>query len=142
MLNANAYGQTTKLAADMTASQTTMRVAPGAGATLDPGAGNHVWLTLRSGGAMERVKVIGRSGDILTLEGRGGDGTSARQWPASTCISVEWNPAQLCEFTQNCVAGAAAPTGVEPQTVCMGSCTCFDVASDGRITRISGGRSC
>ena len=142
MLNVKNQGQTAKLAAAMTTSQLTLRVPAGMGAAFDPGAGNHYYLTIRSGDSVERVKVISRTGDTLTLEGRGADDTTARQWPQNACLSIEWNPAQLCEFVQNCMSGAPAPTGVEPQTVCMGSCTCFDVASDGRITRISGGQSC
>lgn len=142
MLNPTPLGTSSKLASAITASQTTLRVSAGHGQALDPGAGNHYYLTIRSGTSVERVKVIGRSGDVLTLEGRGTDGTVARAWPAGACLTVEWNPAQLCEFVQNCVAGAAEPTGVEPQTVCMSSCTCIDVGADGRITRISGGASC
>ncbi len=142
MLNVNPYGQSAKLATAMTSSQLTLKLPSGSGSAFDPGAGNHYYLTIRSGSNVERVKVIGRTGDTLTLEGRGADGTTAREWPQGACLSVEWNPAQLCEFTQNCMAGAPAPVGVTPQTVCMGSCTCFDVDASGRITRISGGQSC
>jgi len=142
MLNATNIGASAKLAAAITSTQLTLRVPSGTGATFDPGTGNHFWLTIRSGSSMERVKVIGRSGDVLTLEGRGGDDTTARQWPAGACLSVEWNPAQLCEFIQNCMAGAPAPTGVTPQTVCMASCACIDVGADGRITKITGGQTC
>jgi hypothetical protein len=142
MLNATSIGTKTTLATAITSNGLTLRVPSGMGQALDPGTGNHFWLTIRSGSSIERVKVIGRSGDLLTLEGRGGDGTTARQWPAGACLEVEWNPAQLCEFIQNCMAGAASPTGVTPQTICMASCACIDVGADGRITKISGGQSC
>lgn len=142
MLNATSVGATAKLASSMTATQLTLRLANGMGQTIVPTSGNHVWITLRQGQRVERMKVISRTGDTLTVEGRGGDGTTAQEWSSGTCVSVEWNPAQLCEFVQNCVAGAAEPTGVEPQTVCMASCACIDVGADGRITRISGGSSC
>jgi len=142
MLNVNNYGARTTLAVAMTSNALTLRVPSGMGAAFDPGPGNRVWVTIRSGSSFERVKVIGRSGDVLTLEGRGGDNSAARQWPAGACLEIEWNPAQLCEFTQNCMTGAPAPTGVEPQTVCMASCACIDIGADGRITRISGGSSC
>lgn len=142
MLNATNVGQHTTLASAISASDLTLRLPGGAGSAFDPGTGNHYYMTIRSGTQIERVKVIGRTGDLLTLEGRGADGTSARQWPVNACLSIEWNPAQLCEFVKNCMEGAASPSGVSPQTVCMGSCTCFDVDASGRITRISGGQSC
>jgi len=142
MLNAQSLGTSARLAAPMTAGQLTMRLAAGAGQAIDPGAGNHVWVTLREGVRFERVKVVGRVGDLLTLEARGADNSTAQAWPTGACVIVEWNPAQLCEFVQNCMDGAAEPTGVEPQTICTASCACFDVGADGRITRISGGQSC
>lgn len=142
MLNAYSIGANTTLATAITATATTLRVAPGAGQVIDPGVGNHVWLTIHQGTSKEHVKVIARSGDVFTLEGRGGDSSTARQWPAGACVKVMWNPEQLCEFVRNCMAGAAAPTGVTPQTVCMASCACIDVGADGRITKISGGQTC
>lgn len=142
VLNPNPIGTTAQLAAPMTNSQLTLRVPSGVGALLDPGAGNHYYLTIRSSSAVERVKVIARSGGLLTLEGRGADNTTPQAWPQGACLSVEWNPAQLCEFVQNCMEGGAAPTGVEAQTVCMASCACIDVGADGRITKITGGQSC
>lgn len=142
MLNANPIGVTVVLAASITKYDTQFRVREGTAVRIDPGSGNHVWVTLRNEHMQERVKVVSRTGDVLTVEGRGGDGTMAVAWPVGTCVKVEWNPAQLCEFVQNCMANAPAPTAVDPGTYCLSACTCIDVAADGRITKITGEASC
>jgi hypothetical protein len=142
MLNPASIGLSTKLTEGLSETGLQLRVHAGMVSRFDPGIGNHVYLTLSHAGATERVKVTGRIGDLLTIEGRGTDNTDARAWPAGTCVTSEWNPLQLCEFIGQCVAGAATPTGVAPQTVCMSSCACIDIGADGRITRVSGNTTC
>jgi hypothetical protein len=142
MLNVNSYGNKGAIGAPVTATQTTLPLKSGQGALFDPGTGNHFWLTIHDSTGTERVKVTGRTGDILILAGRAMDGTTARTWNVGACVSVEWSPTQLCEFVQGCTAGAAAPTAVTPGTYCFDKCTCFTVDSSGRFTSITGGASC
>lgn len=135
MLDARAVGTRTTLAKPLSASATQVYLPLGGGATFALAAGDHTYLTLRQGDLMERVRVTGRSGDVLQVT-RGADNTSPRDWVAGTCINVEWGPAMMCEFVNQCVAGAAHPTGVTPGVYCLNSCACLTVASDGRITNI------
>jgi hypothetical protein len=142
MLNANAIGSATKVGADVSASALVIPVQVGTGHKLDPGVGNHLWITMRRGNAVERMKVIARNGDLLTVEGRGADGTSAQALVAGDCLLVEWNPAMLCEFVKNCTNGAPEPSGVTPGVYCMDKCTCFTVGAGGLITAVSVGAAC
>jgi hypothetical protein len=142
MLNANNIGNRGKTASAVTAAQTTITLQSGQGALFAPGTGNHYWLTLRSDTAVERVRVTARTGDVLTVQARGMDGTTAYAWNAGTCVSVEWSPTQLCEFTTQCVAGAPVPVLTNPGNFCFDPCTCFTVDGAGRITSITKGTSC
>lgn len=142
MLNANPVGTKVSLGKPATATDLTLTLKSGEGARVAPGPGNHIWVTLRRGAKVERVKVIARNGDVLSLEGRGADGTSAQDWIAGDCVSVEWSPAMMCEYITACMASAPAPSGVTPGTYCLDRCTCLEVGTDGRIMKIDQGSSC
>ncbi len=142
MLNANSVGASGELASAINAATLTIPVKIGTGRYFDPGAGNHLWVTLRRGDKVERLKVIARNGDLLTVDARGADGTTAQSWAINDCIKVEWNPAMLCEFVINCTNGAPDPSGVTPGTYCFDKCTCLEIGADGRVTKITGGAGC
>ena len=142
MLDVTNYGNTGKLGGAVTATQTVLPLVAGTGNLFSLAASTHYWLTIRSGAAMERVKVTARVGDTLVVAGRGMDGTTATAWNANACLSVEWNPTQLCEFVQQCTAGIPLPSSVTPGTFCLDKCTCITVDATGRITNINKGTSC
>lgn len=105
------------------------------------GANSHYYLTLRDGSRVERLKVTGMAGNLLAVM-RGVDGTTPLSWPAGTCMLIEWNPAQLCEFVQQCTNIGPSATGLEAGRYCLTGCTCLDVDSLGRITNIDQGTPC
>lgn len=141
MLNANPVNNRSTLAVPIASTLNRVYVQAGHGPLFDPGVGNHYYLTIRQAGMVERVRVTGRSGDILTVA-RGQDGTTARSWNQGACLVVEWSPAMLCEFVQQCMAGGPTPSGVDAGTYCLSQCHCITVGSDGRITNIEGGMGC
>jgi hypothetical protein len=143
MLNTTKWGAQGALGAGATALATTLRLETGQGTRFGPlPAGDHFYLTLKSGGVTERVRVTAVAGDTLTVI-RGVDNTSAVAFPTGACVSFEWNPAQLCEFATSCAVTAALPnTGVTPGTYCTNCTTCFEVGADGRIKNVNGATTC
>lgn len=105
--------------------------------TLTPS--EYFYITVRNGDHREFMKVVGSDGNKLLVE-RGVDGTKASSFPKGSCISVDWNPSQLCEFVKNCV-GNDKPT-VDPQVVCFSCDTCFEIDEGGHIIKVNGGESC
>lgn len=101
---------------------------------------DYFYATIRSAGKFEHVKVLRVAGDTLHIV-RGQDSTEAQSWPSGACIEVEWNPAQVCEFTRQCVLGQT-PTTVAPGTYCLDCNTCITIGSDGRITAVDGEKKC
>ena len=142
MLDVTNYGNTGKLGGAITSTQTVLPLVAGSGALFGLATGTHYWLTIRNGSAIERVKVTARVGETLIVAGRGMDGTTAAAWNAGACLSIEWNPTQLCEFTQQCMAGTPLPSAVTPGTFCLDKCTCITIDASGRITNINKGASC
>lgn len=140
MLDPNNVGNSTSLPRALSATATTIPVPAGMGARFAVATGNHYYLTLR-GTYVERVKVTGRVGDVLSVV-RGQDGTAARPWNQGDCMKVEWNPAMLCEFVTTCLNQAPSPSGVNAGSYCLSRCTCIDVGTDGRITKIENGTGC
>lgn len=101
---------------------------------------DYCYATLRSHGKFEHVRVLDSSSDTLTVV-RGVDNTSPQFWPAGTCVSVEWNPLQLCEYSAACVLGTT-PTTVDAGVYCLDCDTCITIGDDGRIVAIDGSKSC
>jgi hypothetical protein len=142
MLEANNVGNAALLPIPLSAAATTLHVPAGRGAAFAVGAGNHYYLTLRDdSNSVERVKVTARIGDMLTVV-RGQDGTVARSWNQGACLKVEWSPAMMCEFVTTCLNQTQTPSGVTAGTYCLSKCTCIDVGSDGRLTKIELGTGC
>lgn len=140
MLDVTKWGAQSNLARSITAQETLIQVSLGQGVRFKVPEGNYFYATMKNHGLVEHVRVMAVSGDTLTVI-RGQDNTSAEPFGAGTCIEVEWNPAQLCEYVSQCATGLG-PTGVTPGTYCMTCDTCFEVGADGRITSVNGSKSC
>lgn len=133
------YGLHTKIGKGLRATDKELTVAMGAGINFKSADDGYFYVTLRNGNVREVVKVVGRKGDVFTIE-RGQDNTTAQTFPAGACVDVEWNPTQLCEFVQGCVTGDKhkIPAG----TVCMTCDTCIEYDDGGHIIRVNGAKQC
>lgn len=140
MLDVSKWGNSSTLARSITAQDKLISVALGSGHKFKVPEKNYFYATMRAHGVVEHVKVVASSGDTLTVL-RGQDNTVAQPFPAGTCIEIEWNPAQLCEYVAQCSTGLG-PTGVVPGTYCMTCDTCFEVNAEGRITSVNGSKAC
>lgn len=120
-------------------SETEMTVALGDGIDFKAADNGHFYATLRNGNTIEFVKVVGRKGDVFTIE-RGQDGTTAQTFPAGSCVDVEWNPSQLCEFTKQCVTGDSDK--IAAGTVCFTCDTCIEYDAGGHIISVNGAKTC
>lgn len=139
-INVSKWSSHSKLAHHIDDKTTDVPVTFGHGLRFRVPDADYFYATIRSHGKYEHVKVLGVSGDTLHVV-RGQDDTKAQTWPTEACIEVEWNPAQLCAFTQQCVNGTA-PTTVDPGVYCLDCATCITVGDDGRITAIDGEKKC
>ena len=143
MLNTTKFGATGTLGQPLTATATTMALSSGQGSRFGPlPAGDYFYATVKSGGTREVVKVTALAGDVAIIV-RAVDNTAATSFVSGACVTIEWNPAQLCEFARSCAISAAlVPTGVTPGTYCTNCTTCFEVGADGRITKVNGATAC
>ena len=66
---------------------------------------------------------------------------AALPFPAESCVTVEWNPAQLAAFIRQQVNNNG-PTGVNAGVHCLSCSTCIEVTSDGRIVAINQSEPC
>ncbi len=138
MLNAKFWGKCTKLASAITPSETRFKLPAGDGSKFRLGDDEHFYMTIRSGGVQEIVKVVGRQEDVLIVE-RGQDNSFAHSFGKNACMCVEWNPAQLCEFVQGCVQGC---TNITPQTFVVGCGTAIEINACGNIVNVNGSEKC
>lgn len=138
MLNTNFWGVCTKLATYVGISDTQIRLVNGDGSKFRINDGDHFYLTLKNNGVKEVVKVVGRNGDILTVE-RGQDNTSPSTFGKDSCACVEWNPLQLCEFVNSCVQRCSHIT---PQTFVVDCGTSIEINECGNIVSINGSKKC
>lgn len=138
MLNTNFWGINSKLSTAITPRDTQIKLPLGDGSKFRMADTDHFYLTLRNGGVREVVKVVARHGDTLSVE-RGQDNTTAQAFGADSCASVEWNPAQLCEFVKGCVGGC---TNITPQTFVVGCGTAIEINECGNIININGSEKC
>ncbi|BBL73965.1 hypothetical protein [Methylomagnum ishizawai] len=96
---------TTALASDVAQSATTLLVRAGEGAKFGTlGDNQHIWTRIGLPGGDQRVKVIGRTGDVLTLDPTT---PTTRAWNAGTMIKVTVCAELLAEL-QQVAAGTAA----------------------------------
>lgn len=138
MLNTNFWGLCTSLASSINTSDTQIRLASGDGSKFRMTDNDHFYMTLKNGGVREVVKVVARTGDILTVE-RGQDNTTASTFGIGSCACVEWNPQQLCEFVSSCVSRCS---NITPQTFVVGCGTSIEVNECGNIVAINGSEKC
>lgn len=133
------YGNHTKVGKTLGRMDKELTVSMGTGQQFKAGDSGYFYLTLRNGVVREVVKVVGRKGDTFTIE-RGQDNTHPQTFPLGACVDVEWNPAQLCEFVQNCVKGDADK--ISAGTVCFTCDTCIDYDAGGHIVAVNGAKKC
>lgn len=135
MIDASKFYLRTILANDVQPSDQFITVAAGAVTRFKPAEGTHYYLTIGGGsGVIEVVRVTATSGNRLFVE-RGLDGTEARAWKSSTCISFQWNPLQLCEMINSC---RPEPTCFMPGKYKITCDSVLEVAADGRLVSING----
>ena len=140
-LDTTHFGQNSTLAADILPSDTVINLPYGDGAKYQPlAAGKYFYLTIRSGTRREVVKVTSIVGDTLYVT-RGQDGTTPQAFPVDACVNFEWNPKQLCEFTQRCTGQIPTPI-IDPGTYCFDCNTCITINGYGQITAINGEIKC
>lgn len=140
MINVSNWSARSNLAIGVDNKTTVLKLKFSTGVRFRVPDGDHFYLTIRSNGLFEHVKVLAVHGDELTVI-RGQDNTTAQHWSHDSCVAVEWNPSQLCEYVQQCVNGTA-PTSVAAGVYCLDCATCITVGQDGRITDIDGGKPC
>lgn len=140
MLNVNkVYGKRTHLIRGVNATDTKLYISVGDGYGFAPTDNSHYYLTLYNGSTREVVKVVGRNGDILEVV-RGEDNTEPQTFPANSCVKIEWNPQQLCEFIKQCTTNDVER--IKPQTICMTCDTCLDIDAMGHVVKVNGGTGC
>lgn len=139
MIDASKLNLQTKVSRRVASEDKFIYVTPGTGTYFKPVEGTHYYATLYSGATREIVLVTAASGDLLEVT-RGEDSTTPHEFASGACLIVEWNPAQLCEFVQSCVAGEKP--SMAPGTYCLECTTCITVDAYGRITEIDGVTRC
>nr|DAK40122.1 MAG TPA: tail fiber protein [Caudoviricetes sp.] len=139
-INVSKWSSHSKLSKPVGITDTELPIRFGEGVRFHVPCEDYFYATIRSHGKYEHVKVLAVKGDVLHVV-RGQDNTAAQSWPAESCVEVEWNPAQLCEFSRQCVLGTA-PTTVDAGVYCLDCNTCITIGEDGRITAVNGEKSC
>ena len=137
MLISTFWGNSTTTLGNLSATSQLIVLPPGEGAKFRPlPTAGYFYTTIRSGALREVVKVTKVTGDTLTVE-RGLDNTTAQAFPTGSCLEVEWNPLQLCEFVAQCGQAAIEPL-ITPQTICTNCPVCIDIDAMGRIINVVG----
>lgn len=135
----NVWGLHSQLGANITSKDTEIKLRAGSGIQFKAADDGHFYVTLRNKNVREVVKVVGRTGDTLTVE-RGHDGTTPQTFSTGACVDVEWNPSQLCEFVTQCVTGDS--NKIKPQTVCVQCGTCLTLDAGGHVVEVNGVKGC
>lgn len=139
MLKSNNYGLRTSNTRVVGASDKEVSIPLSDSVKFQLTPSEYFYITVRNGDQREFMKVTGTDGNKLLVE-RGVDGTKPTTFQKGSCISVEWNPSQLCEFVKNCV-GNNKPV-VDPQVICCSCDTCFEIDDGGHIIKVNGGDAC
>lgn len=140
MLNVKAWGVVSELQSSITATDTKIKLPSGDGLKFKVPSTDHFYITVKNGGVREFMKVTSVVGDTLMVE-RAKDGTSAVSFAKGSCVKVEWNPAQLCEYVQNCT-NKETTTSIEPQTICFSCETCIEIDEGGHVISVNGSTKC
>lgn len=139
MLDVTNYGVSSTLSAELKRDSISISIPIPDNNKFMVATGDHVYATIRNGNVFEHVRIIGDASGKLIVD-RGQDGTTPQTFPVGSCIKIEWNPAQLCEFVQNCVNGEDKAC-ITPQTICADCNTCFEINAQGRIVSVNKGDS-
>lgn len=113
------FAQTT-LRSAITPSSTSLALASGGGAYFAIGVDNYVYLTLLDGASVEVVKFTNSGiivNDTLTGIERGQDNTTAKSFPAGTCVKVAWNVAQIQDLVTQTFIDLFNASVIPPNTV-------------------------
>lgn len=113
------FAQTT-LRAAIAPGDTSLQLASGGGAYFAIGTGNYVYLTLLDGASVEVVKFTNSGiivSDTLTGIERGQDNTTAKAFPAGTCVKVAWNVAQIQDLVNQTFVDLFDSSAIPPNTV-------------------------
>ena len=138
MLDTKCLGNKTELANSIAYDDNHIAISTGAGYMFKVSDSNYYYATLRYDSKREVVKVLSTVGDKLIVT-RGEDGTPKQSFPKGACVTVEWNPRQLCEFVAQCQQ-QELPGGVTGvKCIDCGSCLTID---NGRIVGITGEQVC
>jgi hypothetical protein len=140
MLSIKPFGLVTELSKQITAKDNVITVPVGDGIRFKVPSTDHFYITVRNGGIREYMKVTSVNGDKFHVE-RGQDETTASSFPKGSCVKVEWNPSQLCEFVSSCTGGEVKKT-IEPQTICWTCDTCIEIDEGGHIIGVNGSDKC
>ena len=138
MLDTKCLGNKTELANAIAYNDNHIVLVGGSGVMFSVPSDKYYYATLRYDSKREVVKVLSIVGDKLTVT-RGEDGTPMQSFPKGACVTVEWNPKQLCEFVAQCQQ-QELPGGVTGVTcIDCGSCLTLD---NGRIVSVTGEQAC
>lgn len=94
------------LASPITSTSTSISLAAGTGSLFPtPGANQFFLITIESGGSVEIVDIVGRSGDSLTVRtspslGRGMENTIASTWGTGAAVEMRTTAGILGQFTR------------------------------------------
>lgn len=139
MLNVTNMGNVSNLLRSISPTDKLLYLSPGEGSRFSVPSGDHFYVTLRTEGRREFVRVNAVTGDTLSVER--GQSSTAQSFPAGACVIEEWCPPQMGEFIALKSAGLG-PSGVEPGTYCLNCNTCIDVDATGRITHVNNPGGC
>ena len=140
MLNVKPFGNISELSKPISSSDKVITLPMGDGVRFKVPSSDHFYITVRNGSSREFMKVTSVIGDKLHIE-RGVDDTTALSFPKGSCVKVEWNPSQLCEFVKGCV-NVESKKGIEPQTICWSCDTCIEIDEGGHIVNVNGSNKC
>lgn len=140
MLNTSVHGLRSELAKAIYKTDKILQLPVGEGVRFKIPKTDHFYMTIRNGSNREYVKVVDVKGDVLSVE-RGEDGTTPGNFPKGSCLEVDWNPSQLCEFVRTCLNGGNQAK-ITPQTICFTCDTCVEVDEGGHIINVNGSEKC
>lgn len=90
----------TTLRSPVTPSDTTLLLEAGSGALFNVTSGDYFYITVNDGTTVEVMKYTSIGpiiNDTIPVE-RGQDGTTAKAFPAGSCVQVAWNKQQVADF--------------------------------------------
>jgi len=90
----------TTLRSPVTTSDTTLLLETGSGALFNVASGDYFYITVNDGSTVEVMKYTSAGAivnDTINVA-RAQDGTTAKAFPAGSCVQVAWNKQQVADF--------------------------------------------